>query len=88
MIALMSINTELTDCRIEGCSLAIIFHEQEVIWCSTFYAEISDFQVLVFVLVCCWIIALDCIIDFTLDLSDSLRFKYGVLLCMCWFHAD
>ena len=73
----MLMNWQLADCGIERCTLSVILHEQEIVRCASFYLEASDFEVLVIVLGGSRIAQLDCVVYFTLDLSDCLRFEYG-----------
>ena len=56
MICLMLIDAQLSDCWIEGCPLSFIFHEQKVIGSSTLDLEVTDPQMLIAILISCWVI--------------------------------
>ena len=79
--------THLVHSRLEGGSLPLVLHQQEIVWCSTLVLMDSNHQCVVIVGLSSRVIELDRVVKLTLDLSHCLWLEGGALGVAC-SHLD
>ena len=84
----MLVNAQLRHSRVKGSSLAIIFHQQEIVRSPSLYTKVSNPQMLVAVVVCCGIIQFLGMIQLFLNLPGSLWCERSACLLILRLHSN